>query len=122
MRRYYIDHKKACEDSSRKWRVNNREKVLLRAAKNRAKRDNLSFNLTVEDIVIPERCPILGIELKFSVGKQTDNSPTLDKVIPEKGYIKGNVWIISNRANRIKNDATLKELELLVFALKNVVS
>jgi hypothetical protein len=39
---------------------------------------------------------------------------------PEKGYIKGNVWVISNRANTLKNDASLQELELLVENLKKL--
>ena len=49
--------------------------------------------------------------------KQFD-SPTIDKLIPSLGYTKGNVWVISRRANMIKSDATLEELELLVGNLK----
>jgi hypothetical protein len=46
--------------------------------------------------------------------KPTDNSPSLDKIIPSLGYVRGNVQVISQRANSIKRDATLAELELLV--------
>lgn len=63
-------------------------------------------------IKIPTHCPILGLELDWSekqLGGRTDNSPSLDKVIPERGYINGNVVIMSWRANRIKNDGTWEE-------------
>lgn len=48
----------------------------------------------------------------------SNNSPTIDRINPKLGYIKGNVWVISNKANRFKNDATLEELELLVANLR----
>jgi hypothetical protein len=65
--------------------------------------------------VVPDKCPILGIELFISekgVGR-TDNSPSLDRIIPSLGYVKGNIAVISQRANRIKNDATLEEITKL---------
>ena len=92
---------------------------ILSRAKSRAKQNNIPFNLTLEDIIIPDTCPLLGIPLEIQLKKgYHPNSPSLDKIIPEKGYIKGNVWVISNRANTLKNDASLKELELLVENLK----
>jgi hypothetical protein len=92
---------------------------MLTRAKSRAKQNNIPFNLELTDIVIPETCPLLGIPIEIQPKKgYHPNSPSLDKIIPEKGYIKGNVWVISNRANTLKNDATLQELELLVENLK----
>ena len=82
---------------------------MLGRAKYRAKQKGLDFNITKEDIVIPDICPLLGTPMK---------SPSLDRIDPTKGYIKGNVWVISNRANTLKNDASLQELELLVEYLK----
>lgn len=72
------------------------------------------------DIEIPEYCPLLGIKLNKHVGEGEAkfDSPTIDKLIPSLGYTKGNVWVISRRANMIKSDATLEELELLVGNLK----
>jgi hypothetical protein len=58
--------------------------------------------------------------LRYNQRKKSPNSPSLDKIIPSKGYIKGNVWVISNRANTLKNDASLQELELLVENLKKL--
>ena len=92
---------------------------ILTRAKSRAKQNNIPFNLELTDIVIPETCPLLGIPIEIQPKKgYHPNSPSLDKIIPEKGYIKGNVWVISNRANTLKNDASLQELELLVENLK----
>jgi len=92
---------------------------ILTRAKSRAKQKNIPFNLTLEDIEVPETCPLLGIPIEIQPKKgYHPNSPSLDKVIPEKGYIKGNVWVISNRANTLKNDATLQELKTLVENLE----
>ena len=90
----------------------NPEKTLLSACKTRAKKGGLPFNLEVKDIIIPEKCPMLGIKLESGRGKSGlfDSSPTVDRIIPEKGYTKGNVQVISGRANRIKTNATADEL------------
>jgi hypothetical protein len=80
-------------------------------AKYRAKQKGLDFNITKEDIVIPDTCPLLGTPME---------SPSLDRINPSKGYIKGNVWVISNRANTLKNDATLTELKTLVENLQRL--
>ena len=89
------------------------------SAKRRAKDKNLPFNISVEDIRIPKRCPLLGLKLFPNVGgSSAPNSPTLDRIIPKLGYVKGNVRVISNKANLMKQDATLEELEKLVSALR----
>lgn len=82
-------------------------------AKLRAMDSRLEFNLTTSDINIPSHCPYLGIELSLENTKKLDNSPTLDKIIPSLGYVVGNVEVISERANRIKNNATPEELFLI---------
>jgi hypothetical protein len=86
-------------------------KWMVDGARRRSKRMRLSFNLTREDIVVPEVCPILGIPLFPGVGqrKRHDGSPSLDRVDPVKGYVKGNVGVISYKANRIKNNGTAEE-------------
>ena len=94
---------------------------MLTRAKSRAKIGNIPFNLTLEDISIPDTCPLLGIPIEVQPKKgYHPNSPSLDKIIPEKGYTKGNVWVISNRANTLKNDATLTELKTLVENLEKL--
>lgn len=80
-------------------------------AKHRARRLNIPFDLDCDDVVIPERCPVFP-EIVLSVGQRTssNNSPTLDRLIPALGYVKGNVRVISLKANRLKNNATSAEL------------
>lgn len=101
-------------ESKRKWRKKNPQSVLVTWAKSRAKKKNLDFNITPEDIIIPDICPILGIKLENGNGCLIDSSPTIDRINPALGYVKGNIEVISYRANRIKNDATLDELKKVV--------
>lgn len=105
-------------EKRRKWYQKDPRTVLLQSAKSRARRKGLSFNLKKEDIEIPERCPILNIPLFVGDRKHHDNAPTIDRIGPVLGYIKGNVRVISYRANRIRNDATLEELQKLVAFLQ----
>lgn len=98
--------------SYRKTREEHPEKIIIYSAKQRAKEKGWDFDLDESDIIFPKYCPILGIELiPGGLGVQTFNSPSLDRIDSSKGYIKGNVRIISLRANMMKNDANLQELE-----------
>lgn len=95
--------------------------ALLRSAKQRAKIKGLEFNIDITDIELPSVCPLLNIPLVYSYKEQRktmDNSYSIDRIDSSKGYVKGNVWVISYKANRIKNDASLEELELLIENLK----
>lgn len=94
------------------------KKALIRAAKARAKKKGIPFDITIEDFTLPEKCPLLEIPLTVGYGSSQENSYSLDKIIPDLGYVKGNVWVISNKANMIKNNASLEELKLLVKNLE----
>lgn len=97
-----------------------KEYKLWEKAKVRATRIGVPFNLDVEDVVIPEVCPLLGILIESNNrGRWEESSPSLDRKLPSLGYVKGNVWVISYRANRIKNDATLEELEMIARRLRD---
>lgn len=72
--------------------------------------------------MLPAHCPVLDIPLDFSSGTPTDNSPTLDRVVPAMGYVKGNVLIVSMRANRIKSDASVDELQRISEFYSNLIS
>ena len=89
-------------------------KPMASDAKKRAKLKNLEFNITFEDVYIPEFCPVLGIELFVSSGTRSPNSPSLDRIDNSKGYTKDNIMVISLRANQIKNDASVDELKAIV--------
>jgi hypothetical protein len=95
---------------------------MWKAARSRARRDGLAFNLEIADIIIPSHCPILGIELQaVHKGESRVCAPSLDRIRPELGYIKGNIAVISMRANRIKNDAGIKELTLVLnWLIENI--
>jgi len=94
------------------------ETQLLSGARMRAKSKGLPFSITKQDIVIPKYCPMLGIKLERGVGVAHGASPTLDKIVPNKGYVKGNVWVISQRANIIKSNATAEEIIRVGVALQ----
>ena len=91
----------------------------LTQAKARARKRGYSSDLTIDDVGIPERCPVFGIPLDVAAETNADNLPSIDRKDPSKGYVKGNVWVISWRANRLKNNATLEELKMLVAALEH---
>lgn len=77
------------------------------AARNRCSKNKTIFTITLDDVVIPEFCPILKQPLKV----RTRYAPSLDRIVPSLGYIPGNVWVISRKANVMKNDATYEELQ-----------
>jgi len=86
-------------------------------AKQRAKQKNLTFDLTQEflESIAYDECPIFKIpfEWEFSglgSGKKKDSTPSLDRILPHKGYTKDNVAFISHRANRIKDNASMEEM------------
>ena len=91
---------------------------MLYRARIRAKQKSVDFLITKDDIHIPEFCPVLGIPLVVGTGEKTDNSPSLDRVIPSMGYVKGNVQVISDKANTLKSHGSLEELEKVVAYLK----
>jgi len=99
--------------AQRRWRKAHPERWMWQYVKGRAKSKGIPFTLDREDIVIPEFCPILGIPLIGGVGVSSPNSPSLDKIRPELGYVKGNVQVVSMRANAMKNDASMEELVLM---------
>jgi hypothetical protein len=66
----------------------------------------LPFDLALDDVVIPDACPVLGMKLETHRGAIGQNSPTIDRLVPSLGYVRGNVAIISNRANVLKRDRT----------------
>jgi hypothetical protein len=99
-----------------------KEGGLYKAAKWRARRDHLEFDLSPRDIKIPETCPLLGIPIDGGIGKRKPNSPSIDRKNPMLGYTLDNTWVISFRANVIKNNATPEELMKISVSLSNAIS
>lgn len=90
------------------------EKEMWMRAKKRAYKKNISFTISVNDIIMNKSCPLLGIPLIVQTGGATDNSPSLDRIDTTLGYVPGNVAVISRLANIMKAHAD-KSL-LLKFA------
>ncbi len=102
--------------SRRKRRIECPEHVLWVRCKHRARKMGLPFDLSVLDIVIPEYCPIFPyIKLNLTHSKARFDSPSVDQIKPGLGYIKGNVRVISHRANMLKSNMTLDEITYLVL-------
>jgi hypothetical protein len=94
---------------------------MFHRSKSRARAKGLEHTITIEDIKIPTHCPLLGIPLQDNTGQGKGNNPTspsLDRLDSSKGYTPDNIWVISNRANEIKSNATLEELEQIVCGLR----
>ena len=92
------------------------ESRMLARVKTRAKNKNREFNLELDDIIIPNICPILNIPIIAKKGSPGGDisSPALDRIDSKKGYIKGNIQVISQLANAMKNCAN--EEQLITFA------
>ena len=82
----------------------------IQAAKRRAAKANVPCTITSKDILVPDVCPVLGIALVIGNGGMQDNSPTLDRIVPDLGYVPGNVTVISWKANKLKGNNTDPEL------------
>jgi len=124
---HYAANKQRVNEYSSAWKARNRGRraetlrreyeatdpivLMLRTAKSRAKKRGVPFQLTPADIEVPAVCPILGIPIQRSRELLAPGSPSLDRIIPTLGYVPGNVAVISQRANTIKNSGTAAEHE-----------
>jgi hypothetical protein len=99
--------------------------TLLSRARRRAKEDNLAFDIDLDYVMsLPsDTCQIFGLELTWCAGSKirTEDSPSLDKINPALGYVKGNVAWVSWRANRIKNDGDALEHEQIAQWIRTKV-
>lgn len=95
----------------RDWYAKYPEAAMVDGARRRAKQRGLAFTITRADVRIPSHCPALGIKLGKGGKRQAcDNSPSLDRIDNTKGYIPGNVVVVSNLANQIKSTATYAQV------------
>lgn len=110
---YMRERSKATRLSSATWAAE-----VLRAARGRARRLGLEFDIAADDVETPEVCPVLGVPLVYDALEPRAQRPSLDRTDNAKGYVRGNVRVISFRANQIKNDATSAELEKVLAYVK----
>lgn len=116
IKRYRLKHRDRINKNSANWKEVNCQKHLLSSAKYRAKKKGLEFDLDISDIIIPDKCPYLEVDLTSDKLKgHLDSHMSVDRIDSSKGYVKGNVEIISYKANVMKNNATKEQL--ISFAL-----
>jgi t-SNARE complex subunit (syntaxin) len=100
------------EKLNRDWKVD-AAKLLYKNIKSRCKRIGREFSIELDDIIIPKKCPVFGFDLKREDRETWMCAPSVDRIDSSKGYIKGNITVVSRRANILKRDATVEELEQL---------
>lgn len=108
LRKWEEENKEKVKEYHVRYLENNPKKKLLKSSKANAKIGGLEHTITVEDIVIPEVCPYLGIKLSTKIGDPLVIS--LDRIDSSKGYIPGNIQVISKLANQMKSNATKEQL------------
>lgn len=98
---------------------------MIRNARRRAQKAGVPFDLSRDDFDIPARCPVLGVPLVPHSGRKSggwDYSPSLDRILPSFGYVRGNVIVVSRKANSIKHTANPRELRLVAEFYEDLIS
>ena len=144
---YYTRNKEKYKARSAEWKRENLERIrnnrqavrgtkegiwdidawcgIINNIRARAKKRNLPFNLTAKYLasITPEYCPVLGIPLLRSVsGGATRNSPSVDRLDPDLGYVEGNVIVVSMLANSIRSSATPDQIEAVATFYRKILS
>ena len=112
---YIKKHQAKSTQKLKIWRHNNPARCLHSNIKSRAKRTGIEFTLDWQDIDIPIICPVLGVPILTGTNEgmktgPSPNSPSVDRIDNTKGYIKGNIQVISHKANTMKNSASPEQL------------
>ena len=104
----------------------NRDRInsCMHKAKVRAEEASFPYDLTIEYLIeiFPGdmKCPVFGIQMFWGKEGGIETSPSLDRIVPALGYVKGNVIWISRYANRLKSDHTLDTLRTLLAFYENL--
>lgn len=121
---YYQANRKRILRYQFELRNRNPLKFMLDQARRRAQKHNWKFSVTADDLgIIPTHCPIFNVKLTYKrdgSGKIPANLATIDRINSKKGYVKGNVQIISWRANDLKKNITMKEMKQLGLYYRKV--
>lgn len=113
-RKRWGEHQKKADDL-------NIARYLLRQARKRAIRKGLECTIVPSDIHVPDVCPIFGVPMVKNRGRWQNNSFSLDRVDSSKGYVKGNVRVISWWANNLKSNMTIEQVDRLLKYMKKEI-
>lgn len=119
-----LEFKTRVYENCKRWRKVNQVSLMYSRAKSRALKKGIEFNITKEDIVIPALCPLLQVPFSNTYTNpecNRDYVPSLDRIDNTKGYTKENTWVITFKANRMKNTATHEELLTFCNSYKDIV-
>lgn len=113
------DVRARASEQHKRWRASNYKKNWLKRTEQRCLKYGWPCDLTIDDLAIPEVCPALGIPI-IPGDPEKWQSPSIDRIDPTRGYVKGNIAIISFRANQIKSNSSVEEMEKVLKYYKSV--
>ena len=97
----------------KRWLWANVDARLLASARAAARTKRIACTITKSDIKVPKQCPVFGIPLFLTPGRRTNNTPSIDRINNRRGYVSGNIVVVSWRANHLKSNMTRVELQRL---------
>lgn len=111
MNPHYEQYKDTIQETTKQWLGKHQEVRLFHSCKANARKRGISFELKIEDIQIPTTCVFLGIPITniYGQGRQQTNA-SIDRIDSTKGYTPDNIQVISDLANRMKQEATPEQL------------
>src|SRR6201988_771076 len=89
--------RKCCSAARLLWGKEHRARQMVAAAKGRAKRDSVPFGLDEEDVAFVAValesgiCALSGLKFEIPPKGKGPYTPSLDRIEPNKGYVKGNI-------------------------------
>jgi len=119
--KYYYDNRIKEREKRLIYRKDNIKKIMFLEAKKRAIKKNIEFTITLDDIILNDICPLLNIEMGVYNNTASGNSYSLDRILLNKGYVKGNIQVISHKANTSKNNLSIDEYSLIVVNLEKII-
>ena len=118
-RKYWKKHPNLRLQAQKRWYNKSPEQRLYQHCKHRKRSKELGFSLTLDDIKIPDKCPVLDLQLTPLQSKRSHTSPSIDRINTNDGYHPNNIQVISWRANDLKSDGSLLEhLKIIKYMVK----
>jgi hypothetical protein len=114
VKKYRDENRQLIQEKGREYYRRRLKNRLVNSARARSRTHGYEFDLTEDDFIIPEYCPLLGIKMVVNErGTTKMDSFSLDRIDSSKGYVKGNVWVISMLANSMKSSATYEQFQMM---------